>query len=69
MAYERIEPFGPLHDDFRAGQIAAAVTNATSTGQKAFVASDFMPSLRTPVLEIKDPEARSQAILNVIGVK
>lgn len=47
MAFERIEPFGGLHDDFRAGAICAAVTNPYVPKDKPSLgASDFMPTLK-----------------------
>jgi len=46
MAYERLEPFGPLRDDVRSGTLAAVLTSAL-TGEK-YSPDDFYPSLREP---------------------
>ena len=47
MAYERLEPFGPLASDLRSGQVCATVANV-QRGPKTepYGASDFMPALR-----------------------
>lgn len=47
MAYEQIEPFGPLVEDWRAGQVCATVANVQRRQETpAFKADDFMPALR-----------------------
>jgi hypothetical protein len=70
MAYDNIEPFGAIQQDFRAGQVAAVVANVNRGKETApFVASDFMPSLRKPPVEYADVEEHSSAILAMIGVK
>lgn len=69
MAFEQLEPFGALAEDFRAGQIAATVANANRDPEKRsdpFMPSDFMPALAAaheraaegPILK-SDPEAQS----------
>lgn len=48
MAFEQLEPFGGIAEDFRAGQIAAVIANANRDRDKRpqpFTASDFMPAL------------------------
>lgn len=48
MAFEQLEPFGGLADDFRAGQIAAVYANTkrdTKRRPEPFTAPDFMPAL------------------------
>ena len=58
MAYESLEPFGPLVDDFRAGTIAAVGYNmARSSNAKAMGASDFMPALKA-ALNLNKPEVQ-----------
>ena len=67
MAFERLEPFGAMHEDFRAGQIAAVVANVHRDSKtEPFTPADFMPALyaeyRTAEPESKfldDPEAQS----------
>jgi hypothetical protein len=47
-AFERIEPFGELRADLRAGKIAAAIVNANPwrpKGARAAVPADFFLSL------------------------
>jgi hypothetical protein len=54
MAFEQLEPFGPLADDYRAGTIAASVVNVNlRKGAQPRVASDFMPAL---ALALREPE-------------
>ncbi len=44
MAFERVEPFGTQMDNFRAGQICAAIVNCNGGIKgKAVHASDFLP--------------------------
>ena len=47
MAYARLEPFGPLQDDMRAGVTASTFANA-NRGKKSrvFKPDDFMASLK-----------------------
>lgn len=54
MAYAQLEPFGPLREDFRAGQVAASSGNAgrlvaRSNGARfsddPFEAGDFFDSI------------------------
>ncbi len=67
LAFEQLEPFGGLADDWRAGQIAATVANVNRNPERtpqAFEPADFMPALaelagsREPTL-LEDPEAQS----------
>lgn len=71
MAFERLEPFGALAEEYRLGQIAATLANIhRSKDQDAFQAPDFMPALRRamdgykppPQIEELDPEALSALI-------
>ena len=56
MAFERIEPFGSLVEDFRAGQVAATVANVQRQAKtEPFKASDFMPALRAAIEPLKPP--------------
>jgi hypothetical protein len=75
IAFERLEPFGSLMDDFRAGQICATVANYAGKVRNEEAAAaqpgDFMPTLRQtadrksdaqhPVL-LADPEAHARLI-------
>lgn len=68
MAFERLEPFGDLHADFRAGAICAATVNLhVPEGKPALLPSDFMPTLagfkrdNKPILEA-DPQTQSDLI-------
>lgn len=57
MAYERLEPFGPMAADFRAGEICATVANVQRRKEcEPFKASDFMPSLRSAIDRNKPPQ-------------
>lgn len=49
MAFERLEPFGALAEEFRAGQVAAIVANVNRSPKdtpEPYKAADFMPALR-----------------------
>lgn len=46
LAFERLEPFGSLHQEFMAGQICAAVTAPHIGKNDRVTPSDFMPTLR-----------------------
>lgn len=47
MAFERLEPFGALADEFRLGVIAATVANVNrGPDSDALYPQDFMPALR-----------------------
>lgn len=69
MAFEGLEPFGALPDEFRLGQVAAVVANVNRdarTTPDPFTAADFMPALRAafPAADpeskfLADPEAQS----------
>lgn len=75
IAFEQLEPFGGMADDWRAGQIAATVANVQrdpKTRPDAFEPADFMPALvdalnidRAPTL-LDDPEAQSALIDRVL---
>lgn len=46
MAYAEIEPFGPIREDLRAGQVAALIANVNrdpKTKPDAYTAEDFFP--------------------------
>lgn len=70
QAFERIEPFGGLHDELMAGQIAAVTANVHRDPKKsqAFEPADFGPGLRRikadaePAL-LADPEAHSDLLM------
>lgn len=49
MAYYELEPFGPVQEDFRAGQVASLIYNA-NRGKDAKVLGPeaFFPSLQEP---------------------
>ena len=55
MAFQRLEPFGDMQADFRAGQVCATLANLQrKKDAKPFAAADFMPALRPP--EDDEPE-------------
>lgn len=75
MAFERLEPFGGLAHDFRAGQIAAVIANTHRDPERhpdAFTADDFMPSLRDALegapsaVLLDDPDAQSALLDRVL---
>lgn len=75
MAFERLEPFGGLAHDFRAGQIAAVIANTHRDPDRhpdAFTADDFMPSLRdareraAPPVLLTDVDAQSALLDRVL---
>lgn len=45
MAYYKLEPFGPLREDLRAGTVAAIIANANRDPKKSspYSADDFFP--------------------------
>lgn len=56
MAFERLEPFGDLHADFRAGSICAALVNLhVPEGKPALRPADFMPALAKAIEAAKPP--------------
>lgn len=69
LAYAKLEPFGPLSDDFRAGQIAAIVANVNRDSKRSpepFLARDFFQSLgparsSEPIL-LDDPKKQADLI-------
>lgn len=49
MAFERLEPFGSLHDQYGFGTIAATIGNVNrdpKSTPEPFSPQDFMPALR-----------------------
>ena len=57
MAYEELEPFGPLADQFSFGQIAATVANVNrGRDQPAYSPEFFMPALKRTI----DAQARKR---------
>ena len=51
MAFERLEPFGGMAEDYRAGVVAATVANVQRSAQQdPYQAQDFMPALREPTV-------------------
>ena len=69
MAFERIEPFGALADEFRLGQIAATLANVhRAPNTDAFGPADFMPALHraleaaAPPPVAKSPEELSNLL-------
>jgi len=69
MAYAQIEPFGPLHDDLRAGRICATIASGSLKKEdgSGFMPGDFFSSLGPApdelVIENIDPEAQSKLIM------
>jgi hypothetical protein len=51
MAFERMEPFGALADEFRLGTIAATIANVQRSKESdpIYKAEDFMPALRRAI--------------------
>lgn len=47
-AFWRIEPWGGRAEDLRAGQVAAAVINASGRCEKTATPADFFSSLKPP---------------------
>lgn len=75
MAFERLEPFGPLHQEFLFGQLCATLANVHRDPQKrskAWEPRDFMPALSRALdlahpgddepIFIEDPVAMSNLI-------
>jgi hypothetical protein len=76
MAFERIEPFGSLHDEFMHGQVWAVVANThrdTAKRPQPYAPSDGMPALGRalgkgddkPIL-LDDKDAQSKLIASLI---
>lgn len=72
MAYERIEPFGTLHDELMAGQICAVTANVHRDPKRhpePWKPSDFGPSLKrhmgqSEAILLDDAEAQSALLAN-----
>lgn len=60
MAFERLEPWGALADEFRIGQVAATIANVNraSDNSPVYSAGDFMPALRRALDGEEEPAAR-----------
>jgi hypothetical protein len=56
LAFERLEPFGSLHQEFMAGQICAAVTSPHLQKDASVSPSDFMPTLRAALAGYSKPK-------------
>lgn len=72
MAYELIEPYGSVHDEFMHGQLCALTANINRGANSAARAGyDFMPALREHLgkqasgeeILLDDPEAQSALIM------
>jgi hypothetical protein len=49
MAFERLEPFGALHQELMLGQVCAVIANVHRDSKRRsdpFAPQDFMPGLR-----------------------
>jgi hypothetical protein len=69
IAFSRIEPFGPEHEDWRAAMIAATVANAhLPKGKKARIA-DFMPKRPRPKPDKNTLAQKIHAAFSFLGVK
>lgn len=78
MAYSNLEPWGPLHDDFRAGQVCATLANVNrdpKSKSDPWRARDFFPALnrfaqlaeaKEQPIHLDDPEAMSALIMESI---
>lgn len=62
MAFERLEPFGALADDFRFGTVAAAVYNSQRTSKKDpfFKPDELMPGLGAAVRRSKSKQPKTK---------
>ena len=60
MAFERIEPFGSLVDEFRFGNVAAQTLNAARQSKEDhyFTADDFAPALKAARQRLRPPPKR-----------
>jgi len=62
LAYSELEPFGPVQEDFRAGQIASLIYNANrGKDSKALGPEAFFPSLQEPE-EVRQEKDRADQI-------
>lgn len=57
MAFERLEPFGSLVDDYRSGTIAATIANVNRASSKDhyFAPDEFAPSVRNAKTRVAAP--------------
>lgn len=68
IAFERLEPFGPLHDEQMHGAIAALTVNLNrKKGADPVTAGHIFPALGKTlgigkVIELKDPKAMSRLL-------
>jgi hypothetical protein len=69
MAYERIEPFGEMRADLRAGIVASVVANANRTRGDAFKPADFMPNFdREEEVEV-EVDNKVNELMSIIKAK
>lgn len=78
LAYSNIEPWGPLQEDFRFGQVCATLANLQrdpSRRPQAWSARDFFPALERALegrdrpeeaILMDDPQAQSDLIKRMI---
>lgn len=76
MAYEQLEPFGPLADEFRHGQVCATLANVNrGRDTDAYSAADFMPALHRALnppaqsIEMTDAQHADWMDAALFGVK
>jgi len=72
MAFERVEPFGVQMDNFRAGQICAAIVNCNGgKNGKAVSASDFIPlfTQESPVNDKRRAQKKQIAMFSQLAGK
>lgn len=76
MAYEQLEPFGPLADEFRHGQVCATLANINrGRDTNPFGPDDFMPALHRALhppalaIEMTDEQHANWMDAALFGIK
>lgn len=72
MTYAALEPFGPLRDDLRAGEIAATIANVnrvSATRPQPWEPADFFPVLAGPPVDPMDKLKLFEMRLRALGAK
>ena len=71
MAYFSLEPWGTEVEDWRAGMIAATISNVNrdeKKRKKPFEPKDFIPQRKKPPVEEQSPEEQAKILKMWAGV-
>ena len=66
LAFDRLEPIGPMRSDFASAQICALVANALrGAGGKTYAPIDFMPFLDRADRLVTDPDEQWRLLTSI----